>query len=149
MSAPTKYRMIGTTDDVIDCEKCGKVDLRMTVVLEMFDADGNSEGITYYGSTCAARALAARGVRVTAATVRQQATYAQQQRVREAADARRTLDFYSIPTAGAVDADVWETAVHKFRDCNREGGVNLRSVEWARTAFADMVDRRRGQLAGL
>lgn len=53
------YRYLGVTDETVTCESCGKDNLRSTVVLGILDADGNVESTTYYGSTCAARALGA------------------------------------------------------------------------------------------
>lgn len=49
------YRVLGTTDELTTCQICGKPELRGTVVLEALDADGGTEGITYAGSTCAAK----------------------------------------------------------------------------------------------
>lgn len=50
----TGLRIKGTSDEVLECQKCGKVELKRTVVL----SDGESE--VYYGSQCAARALGMR-----------------------------------------------------------------------------------------
>lgn len=44
----------GVSDEVLGCQKCGKVELKRTIVL----TDGESE--VYYGSQCAARALGMR-----------------------------------------------------------------------------------------
>lgn len=49
------YRVRGTTDDVTICERCGKPELKGTVILDVLDTDGNTEEITYFGTTCAAR----------------------------------------------------------------------------------------------
>lgn len=53
----TTYVMLGTTDDSTTCDKCGKVDLKMTVVVAELDEDGNRGEPAYFGSSCAARAL--------------------------------------------------------------------------------------------
>ena len=50
-----QYRYLGSTDDVLRCDHCGRIDLTHTVVLELLDADGNVEEVVYFGSTCAAR----------------------------------------------------------------------------------------------
>lgn len=66
----TTYRVHGTTDDTDACEICGKVDLRSVVMLAVLE-DGTETGeLIYVGTTCAARALAQRGTRTTAAKVR-------------------------------------------------------------------------------
>lgn len=66
-----QYRYLGSTDDVLRCDHCGRIDLTHTVVLELLDADGNVDEVVYFGSTCAARALSGRfGAKVTAADVR-------------------------------------------------------------------------------
>lgn len=45
----------GTTQDVTTCENCGRDHLRKTVVIAFCDADGNEEGIGYYGVVCASK----------------------------------------------------------------------------------------------
>lgn len=50
------YRVLGTTDDVTECECCGRADLKATVMLGILDADGNVEEVTYFGSSCGAKA---------------------------------------------------------------------------------------------
>lgn len=102
MTTTKKYRMIGTTDEVVECEKCGKVDLSLTVVLEFLDADGNGEGVTYYGTTCAARALADRGVRLSAASVVREARSARHAALRECLYATEQLDAHGLAHEGAV-----------------------------------------------
>lgn len=98
-----RFRFLGTTDDVIDCERCGKADLRATVVLEALDADGNSEAVVYFGSDCAARALAAAGGRrTTAATVRKLAEAANHETAHQLAESERLLAHYE-PVAADDD----------------------------------------------
>ncbi|MFE7624295.1 hypothetical protein [Streptomyces sp. NPDC057509] len=51
------YKVKGTTDEVTDCELCGKAELKGTVVLATLDADGNEDGgLCYFGTSCAAKA---------------------------------------------------------------------------------------------
>ena len=50
------YRVLGTTDEVTECEHCGRVDLKGTVRLGILDADGNVEDVTHFGAVCGARA---------------------------------------------------------------------------------------------
>ncbi|MEU7039800.1 hypothetical protein AB0A77_01920 [Streptomyces varsoviensis] len=51
------YMVKGTTDDVTDCELCGRTELKGTVVLASLDADGNEDGsISYFGTHCASKA---------------------------------------------------------------------------------------------
>lgn len=45
-----KYHILGTSDDVTECDNCGRSDLKSTVALE--DAEGN---VRYCGSECASR----------------------------------------------------------------------------------------------
>lgn len=49
------YRAAGFTDDIVECEVCGKTELKGTVRLEVVDADGNIEDEIYAGVICAAR----------------------------------------------------------------------------------------------
>lgn len=51
------YRILGTSDDVTVCECCGRSDLKSTVVLAALDAGGVVAAETYYGSSCAAKAV--------------------------------------------------------------------------------------------
>lgn len=49
------YRAAGFTDEITECEICGKVDLKGTVRLNLVNPDGGIEGETYAGVVCAAR----------------------------------------------------------------------------------------------
>lgn len=51
-----RFRILGTTQDVTNCECCGRVGLKKTVVLGVLDADGVVMCETHYGVDCAARA---------------------------------------------------------------------------------------------
>lgn len=57
--------IIGTNDEQTTCDKCGKVELRGTVILA--DAEGNEVG--RYGTTCAGRLLGRKITRSGADTV--------------------------------------------------------------------------------
>jgi hypothetical protein len=49
------FRVLGTTNDVTTCEKCNRVELKGTVVLQPLDPDGNPDGEpSYFGSSCGA-----------------------------------------------------------------------------------------------
>jgi hypothetical protein len=50
------YKVLGTTDEVTECEHCGRVDLKGTIRLGILDEDGNVEDVTYFGAVCGARA---------------------------------------------------------------------------------------------
>ncbi len=52
--------MLGTSDEVLQCECCGKPDLKKTIVLTI----GEDSDPVYYGSTCAAWALKGRGIKI-------------------------------------------------------------------------------------
>lgn len=62
-----RFVRLGIDDEVVVCEKCGKTDLRCTVVLGVIDADGNIGSEVRYGRDCALRAL---GRRVTPAATK-------------------------------------------------------------------------------
>ncbi len=84
------FTVLGTTDEVTECEHCGRVDLKGTVRLGALDADGNVEGITYFGAVCGARAAG-----WTTKDIRKAATAAD----RAAAEAARVGRDRSICTA--------------------------------------------------
>ncbi|GAA3473869.1 hypothetical protein [Nonomuraea roseola] len=50
------YRVHGTTDDVTTCDLCGRVELKMTVIMIALDAEGNDLDAEYFGVDCAAKA---------------------------------------------------------------------------------------------
>lgn len=60
-TAAPEFRYIGITDETTVCEECGKPELKATVVLAVLDADGNTEDVVRYGSSCAAKALSIAG----------------------------------------------------------------------------------------
>ncbi len=88
----TSYRVRGTTDDVTTCQQCGKPELKGTVILDILDADGNTEDITYAGTTCAAKMT---GLRITGAKIRQQAVAADYRRAEAVRTAREILAHYA------------------------------------------------------
>jgi hypothetical protein len=56
MTARKIFKVKGTTDGVTECELCGRVDLKGTIVLAPLDEDGNEEDVVYYGTSCGAKA---------------------------------------------------------------------------------------------
>lgn len=54
-TATTTYRIAGITDDVQECELCGKTDLKRTVRFDVCDPDGGAIGEMYAGTDCATR----------------------------------------------------------------------------------------------
>lgn len=110
-----KFRYIGVTDDCIECQCCGKPNLKSTIVLAHLDEDGNDEETTYYGSSCAARAL---GVKGGSASVRKSAIWARETTVQNAKDARARLAYYNLPEAGEPEDATFRKAVIQFRRNN-------------------------------
>lgn len=98
-TAPT-YRVKGTTDDTTTCERCGKPNLRGTVVLSVLDADGNEESVAYFGSDCAARVTGRK-----AQAIRDAAAAADRKLAGAMAVAREHLAVY-----GPVEGDLRATA---------------------------------------
>ncbi len=77
-TAPARkvFRVLGTTDEVTECEHCGRVDLKGTIRLGALDADGNVEDVTYFGAVCGARAVG-----WTTKDIRKQAIVADRDRI--------------------------------------------------------------------
>lgn len=97
------FRFIGTTDECIECQRCGKADLKSTVVLEILDADGNGGEFTYYGSSCAARALTEMdGRKRTGASVLKSAQLAEYNRQQQLPLYQATLDYYAAVEHGTT-----------------------------------------------
>jgi hypothetical protein len=50
-----RYRAMGFTEDITECDICGKVDLKGTVRMLIVDDDGDEDGEIHAGVICAAR----------------------------------------------------------------------------------------------
>jgi hypothetical protein len=142
ISAP-QFRYIGITDECITCQKCGKPELKSTVVLAILDTDGNAEEFTYYGSTCAARALAVRG---GGRAVLSAAKWAQYKTAEQAKFARKQLAFYGLPETGTPGAAVLALAAARYAECNARWAEGRTFGEWE-AAVLGMLGRRQGEIA--
>lgn len=140
-----QFRYLGITDECVECQKCGKVDLRSTVVLAVLDADGNTEDVTYYGSTCAARALSIKG---GGRAVLQSARWAHDRTLREAEDARRMLAHYGLSETGFPDADTLLEATRRYiRAGNGVSALVRKHGVRARVLVLEMLLRKRRAIA--
>jgi hypothetical protein len=53
-----RLKIVGTTSDHDECERCGRKDLSKTIVVETLDAQGNGTGeLHYYGSDCISKIM--------------------------------------------------------------------------------------------
>lgn len=93
-------RTVGTTDEVIECELCGKKNLSHTVIVEFLDENGDSDGEAFLGSDCAARKVAGRTDRKLAGKILQQAKAADLKRADAVRFSREMLAFFEA--AGAT-----------------------------------------------
>lgn len=84
-----QYRIKGTSNDVTNCDCCGRDQLRRTVALAVLDADRNETETVYYGTSCAARAMA-----ITSRKVTQQAGAADMHRASAARHAEEIIATY-------------------------------------------------------
>jgi hypothetical protein len=137
-----KFRYIGTTDEQTQCDKCGRTELRSTVLVAELDQDGNVAEVLHYGSTCAARALSSRyGVKVTKAQVMNAAASAELDRRNAARDARDLLAYYGLPERGAASDYAIQCAAEKYAHQHR-------AARWAwECTAADWDARVRDMLA--
>lgn len=154
-TATPTVRYIGVTDECIECQKCGKADLRSTVVLALLDADGNDEEVTYYGSTCAARALATRGVTVKGGgrAILQSAQLATRRAKTNAADAREFFARYGIPEQGDLTPREWRPIRWEFVTNNTRnqpeipyGHPDFKGADWWQATLLKIVEIKRGWL---
>jgi hypothetical protein len=142
-----RFRYLGTTDESVICEKCGKADLRSTVMIIPLDAEGNDDGeVTYYGSTCAARAL---GVRGGGKTVLAAANNARLTTLMNAHDARRMLRHYGdLPEAGPLTEEQRRAGVHAYVRNNRGVQADIaRNGGTVTDRLLGMLARRQAQIA--
>lgn len=127
----SKLRMVGMTDEQTECDKCGRLELRGTVILA--DEDGNEVG--RYGTTCAGRMLGVKVTRDSARNVeaaRRDTVYWEIRRARAAIAKRDHLTACMIVT----DLERWtpliradETdAVKNIRTAAREIRAELRAA---------------------
>lgn len=139
-----KFRYIGVTDECVVCQRCGKVDLKSTVVLAVLDADGSEEDVTYYGSSCAGRAL---GIKASGAQIKKSAMWAMETTIRAAKDARGMLAYYGIPESGEVSSAVIRAAVVKFKLAHRSAGWfnEVTEAGWVDNV-EDMIVRKRAAI---
>ncbi len=145
MTTSENYRYLGVTDECTECEKCGKVELRSTVVLQPLDVDGNADGDpVYFGSTCAARALSVRG---GGRAVLRSARFAHHDTLTQAQDARRMLAFYGMPETGdPTEAEIERGAtVYAEVHANARWADSVTAESW-RIRALDMLVRKRAAL---
>lgn len=142
----TKYRYIGITDECVECQQCGKPNLRSTVVLSILDTDGNHEDYTYYGSTCAAHALNEHGPRA-ATKILGLARAAHRQLVINAHDAVRMLAHYGLPETGEPTTDQLRNAMRLYihHHPNTHSWVTETGIG-VRARVLDMLTRKRAAL---
>jgi coenzyme F420-reducing hydrogenase beta subunit len=146
-TAAPAFRYLGTTDESVVCEKCGKADLRSTVMIVPLDADGNDDGdVTYYGSTCAARAL---GIRGGGKAVLAAANGARLRTLMNAHDARRMLRHYgNLPETGPLTEEQRRAGVHAYVRNNR--GVQAEIAKHGGTVtdrLLEMLARKQAAIA--
>lgn len=124
------FRYYGMTDDTTTCDQCGRTELKRTIILMTLDADGNDDGLVYFGSSCAARALATRfGVRTTASKVLREAENAEYLRRQNRTYALGRLAHYGV----AVGAEPTRDVMVQYR-------VNNRMLNGTYPSFADVAD---------
>lgn len=54
VEATPAYRVKGTTEDITLCDRCGRQELKRTVVMAQLDADGTEVDVFHAGTGCAA-----------------------------------------------------------------------------------------------
>ncbi|MFC7979523.1 hypothetical protein ACFUT3_30360 [Streptomyces cinereoruber] len=88
------FRVGGTTDQITECELCGKPELKGTVQMIELDADGNDFQDHYFGTSCAAKAAGwtqrdvKAGVKAAEAAKREAARIAREEESRRFCQAR-------------------------------------------------------------
>lgn len=111
-----RYVARGFTDDVTQCEHCGRDDLKGTVRMVTLSPEGEEEGDTYMGVVCAARMSGRK-----AAEIRVEANRADRER-REAARAtwmawsNAHTDWFCVERDAALGKDCGYAAISAWRD---------------------------------
>lgn len=112
-----RVRYYGITDECLECQHCGRTDLKKTIMLHILDEDGNLGELTYFGTTCAARALG-----TTAADVRKKAQSAQTYRTTRVKELEKLLD---SRWCTQWISQKWDTSIR------RDGGIRLNGAWYA------------------
>lgn len=118
---PMRVRYYGITEECLECQHCGRSDLKKTVMLHIIDADGNASELTYFGTTCAAKALGS-----TAAAVKKAAERAQAYRIARAKELEKILHSSPKYLENCLKVE-WSINV------NRHGGLFVDGVWFGRT----------------
>lgn len=107
------YRILGTTDDVTDCQRdgCPMTGLRMTYHLAVIE-DDDVVGDVYYGSACAAMVTGIPAARIRRKAREADAAAEQEKRDREY-NARLILDTYAC-VADRTDREMRMELIHRF-----------------------------------
>jgi hypothetical protein len=140
------HRYVGTTDEATECDLCHRTELKLTVILELLDADGNVEERVNYGTSCAAKVLRARtGTRLTTTAVLNGATNAEFVRRTADVDARRTLAHYGLPLQGEPTPEQLTAATALYAHNHRMAQWAGEDTDW-RGMVHHMVTRRQAQV---
>jgi hypothetical protein len=144
---PDTFSFLGVTDECVECQRCGKPGLKSTVVLAVLDHDGNDGDITYFGSSCAARALGWSG-RGVARTVLGKAQAAHRATLSAAYDARQMLASYGLPETGEADEDTIRAAVRLYNRRNwNTADLVARTGKNIRQHVSEMLGRYQGAIS--
>lgn len=126
------FQLVGLSEETV-CECCGKENLKLTVVLERVDADGNGVEFVKFGRDCAARALR---MRVTAGRME---TIAREEQRKRAEAERKRVNLVG-ESRSVVD---WVIAsVGASGDCTylaRANGSRKDVREWANGRWPNLV----------
>lgn len=159
----TGYRILGTSNDVTDCQAGPHHNLKMTVALQPLDADGNDDGDPWYvGTGCAATILGRTGRGRSAeqkilAEARAADRAARELREWEEQRARYILDAYTpVLTDQADRSDLYRrfwANNPSLRAARTRGETTAtatteipKQIEWARTVLPDytpITDKHR------
>lgn len=148
VTAAAKFRYLGITDEIVQCERCGKPNLKSTIVLVPQDADGNDESDpVYYGSSCGARALGVTG-RGASARVLGAARAAHRTLIENAYDGRRMLALYSLPETNDPTVEQVRAATIQYAEVHRHAlwAPSKTPTDW-RAMTLDMLTRKQAALA--
>jgi hypothetical protein len=127
-TAVRRFRILGTTDEIHTCDLCGRTDLKSTVELDEFDADGNrlTDEPLHFGTTCASKAT-----RWPAKRIRDEIRAIERERAE--AERKRWRDEHAARFAGwaeFLDARCPEHAGNVFLQCRALGGFKAARAEF-------------------
>jgi len=103
----SRFKVLGSTDTVTECDHCGRVDLKKTVRMIWLDEDGNeADEPCHFGVVCAVHMAAKRGIRTTEKQIRKLVEEADLKAARLEQEKRRNAEYLAAHSTWDSEANM-------------------------------------------